>query len=52
MSKNMPALIVGILCIVVAIAISIINKRISVGTIAALIIAIIAIIKGLGLRWV
>ena len=46
----MPALIVGILCIVVAIAISIINNRISVGTIAALIIAIIAIIKGLGLR--
>lgn len=47
MVRSMPSLIVGILCLVVAIVITIINKRISAATIASTIIAIACIFNAL-----
>lgn len=47
MVRSMGSLIVGILCLVVAIVIAIINKRISVATIASSIIAIACIYNAL-----
>lgn len=46
----MQYLIAGIICIIIAIVAFIMNQRISAGVVASFIIAIISIIKGLGLR--
>lgn len=43
MVKSMPSLIVGILCLIVAAVIAIVQKRISAATIASTVIAIACI---------
>ena len=47
MVKSVPSLVVGILCLIVAIALVVFNKRISAGTIASAIIAIACIYNAL-----
>ena len=50
MKLDMPYLIVGIICLIIGIVLCILNQKISAGSIASFILAIIVIIKGLGLR--
>ena len=47
MVKSIGSLIVGILCIVVAIAIAVINKKVTDGTIASGVIAVACIYNAL-----
>lgn len=47
MVKSVPSLVVGIICLIAAIAFAVIDKKISTGTIASAVVAIVCIFNAL-----